>query len=207
MVKRVFDIVFSLLTLFLFSGVVVISWLMAVIDTKTNGIFIQERIGQYGRKFKIYKFRTMQVVPSSDEKRISKIGRILRNYKLDELPQLFNILKGEMSVVGPRPDLPGYYDLLEGENRKILELKPGLTSLASLKYNKEEQLLEEQESPAIYNDSVIFPDKVQMNLDYYYHRSFWGDLVIVLKTVWITFLEKNGRTSIKGYRVETRVLE
>lgn len=180
---------------------------MAVIDTKTNGIFIQERIGQYGRKFKIYKLRTMQVSSLSEEKRISRIGKILRNYKLDELPQLFNILKGEMSVVGPRPDLPGYYDLLAGENRKILELKPGLTSLASLKYNKEEQLLEKQESPAIYNDSVIFPDKVRLNLDYYYHRSFWGDIVIVFKTVWITFLEKNGRTSNKEYRVETRILQ
>lgn len=207
MAKRIFDILFSLFALFLFFGILLISWLMAVVDTETNGVFIQERIGQYGRKFKIYKLRTMQVVPSSEEKRISRIGRILRNYKLDELPQLFNILKGEMSLVGPRPDLPGYYDLLEGENRKILELKPGLTSLASLKYNKEEQLLEKQESPAIYNDNVIFPDKVRLNLEYYYHRSFWGDLVIVLKTVWITFLEKNGRTSNVECRVETRVLE
>ncbi|MFV8346812.1 sugar transferase [Flavobacterium sp. ZB4P13] len=200
MVKRVFDVVFFLFILLLFFWVVLISWLVAVIDTHTNGIFIQERIGQYGKKFKIYKLRTMQVSSLSEEVCISRIGKILRNYKLDELPQLFNILKGEMSVVGPRPDLPGYYDLLEGENRKILELKPGLTSLASLKYNKEEQLLEKQESPAIYSDSVIFPDKVRLNLDYYYHRSFWGDIVIVLKTFWFTFLAKDGSTLRAFYK-------
>jgi lipopolysaccharide/colanic/teichoic acid biosynthesis glycosyltransferase len=190
MAKRVFDIIFSLFILLLFFLVILISWLMAVIDTHTNGIFIQERIGQFGKKFKIYKLRTMQVAPPSEEKRISRIGHILRNYKLDELPQLFNVLKGEMSLVGPRPDLPGYYDLLEGENRKILELKPGLTSLAALEYSNEKQLLEKQESPIIYNKKNIFPDKVRLNLDYYYHRSFWGDIAIILKTVWFTFIRK-----------------
>ncbi|MFV5702386.1 sugar transferase [Flavobacterium sp. XS2P12] len=190
MTKRFFDIIFSLFTLLLFFWVVLISWLLAVMDTRTNGIFIQERIGQFGKKFKIYKLRTIQISSSSEETRISKIGKVLRDYKLDELPQLFIILKGEMSIVGPRPDLPGYYDLLEGESRKILELKPGLTSLASLKYRKEEYLLERHVSPAIYNDSVIFPDKVQLNLDYYYNQSFWGDIVIILKTVWVTFFGK-----------------
>lgn len=207
MVKRVFDVVFSLVMLLLFFWIVLISWLMAIIDTQTNGIFVQKRIGQYGKIFKIYKLRTMQVSSFSEEVCVSRIGKILRNYKLDELPQFFNILKGEMSVVGPRPDLPGYYDLLEGENRKILELKPGLTSLASLKYNKEEQLLAKQESPDIYNDKVIFPDKVRLNLDYYYRRSFWGDIKIVLKTVWVTFLEKNKKTSIEEHSSETSILQ
>lgn len=190
MIKRFFDIIFSLFTLVLFFWVILISWLLAVIDTHTNGIFLQERIGQYGKKFKIYKLRTIPILSSSEDYRISKIGQLLRYYKLDELPQLYNILKGDMSVVGPRPDLPGYYDLLEGENRKILELKPGLTSLASLKYNKEEFLLEKQESPLTYNDSIIFPDKVRLNLAYYYNRSFRGDIVIVLKTVWFTFFKR-----------------
>ena len=190
MTKRFFDIIFSLLTLLLFFWVVLISWLLAAIDTRTNGIFIQERIGQFGVPFNIYKLRTIQVSSSLGKTRISKIGRVLRNYKLDELPQLFNVLKGEMSVVGPRPDLPGYYDLLKGENRKILELKPGLTSLASLKYSKEEYLLEKQASPTIYNDSIIFPDKVQLNLDYYYHRSFWGDITVILKTICFVFFRK-----------------
>lgn len=190
MIKRFFDIIFSLFILVIFFWVVLISWFLAVIDTHTNGIFIQERIGQYGKKFKIYKLRTIPISSSSEDYRISKIGKLLRYYKLDELPQLYNILKGDMSVVGPRPDLPGYYDLLEGENRKILELKPGLTSLASLKYNKEEFLLAKKESPLAYNDSIIFPDKVQLNLSYYYNRSFGGDLVIILKTFWYTFFKK-----------------
>jgi lipopolysaccharide/colanic/teichoic acid biosynthesis glycosyltransferase len=189
MIKRFFDIVFSLFTLVLFFWVILISWLLTVVDTHTNGIFVQERIGQYGKKFKIYKLRTISISLSSENYHISNIGKLLRYYKLDELPQLYNILRGDMSVVGPRPDLPGYYDLLEGENRKILELKPGLTSLASLKYNKEEFLLANKESPLAYNDSVIFPDKVRLNLAYYYNRSFGGDIVIVFKTVWFTFFK------------------
>lgn len=183
MAKRVFDIVFSLGAIFLFSWILVILWLMAIVDTDTNGIFIQERIGQFGKKFKIYKFRSIQDSVSSEERRISKIGQFLRKYKLDELPQLFNVLRGDMSIVGPRPDLPGYYDVLEGENRKILELKPGLTSLAGLKYYNEEELLGQQQDPLWFNDQVIFPDKIQLNLDYYYHRSFWRDIKIIIKNI------------------------
>jgi lipopolysaccharide/colanic/teichoic acid biosynthesis glycosyltransferase len=191
MVKRFFDIIFSLFTLLFFFWLVLIAWLFAAIDTRTNGIFIQERIGQFGIPFKIYKLRTIQVSSSSGDARISKIGEFLRGYKLDELPQLFNILIGEMSVVGPRPDLPGYYDLLEGENRKILALKPGLTSEAALKYSNEAQLLEKQVLPFLYNNKSIFPDKVQLNLDYYYHRSLWGDIKIILKTIWFVFFRKD----------------
>jgi lipopolysaccharide/colanic/teichoic acid biosynthesis glycosyltransferase len=190
MVKRFFDIIFSVFTLLFFFWVVLIAWLFAAIDTRTNGIFLQERIGQFGIPFKIYKLRTIQVSSSSDNTHISKIGKFLRGYKLDELPQFFNILKGDMSIVGPRPDLPGYYDLLEGEKRKILILKPGLTSLAALKYSKEAQLLEKQELPLLYNKNALFPDKVQLNLDYYYHRSFWGDIGIILKTAWFIFFRE-----------------
>jgi lipopolysaccharide/colanic/teichoic acid biosynthesis glycosyltransferase len=190
MIKRFFDIIFSLFALLLFFWVVSISWLLAAIDTRTNGIFVQQRIGQFGKPFNIYKLRTIQVSSSSGNRRISNIGSFLRNYKLDEFPQFFNVLKGEMSVVGPRPDLPGYYDLLEGENRKILELKPGLTSLASLKYSEEESLLRKQVSPDRYNNSIVFPDKVQLNLDYYYNRSFWGDIGIILKTAGVIFFRK-----------------
>ena len=185
MIKRFFDITFSLFFLLFFFWVVCIAWLLAAIDTHTNGIFIQQRIGQFGTPFKIYKLRT-----SSGNRRISKIGKFLRSYKLDELPQFFNVLKGEMSVVGPRPDLSGYYDLLEGENRKILELKPGLTSLAALKYSEEGSLLRKQVSPVSYNDSIVFPDKVRLNLEYYYHRSFWGDIGIILKTIGVVFFRK-----------------
>ncbi|MBG6109848.1 lipopolysaccharide/colanic/teichoic acid biosynthesis glycosyltransferase [Flavobacterium sp. CG_23.5] len=183
MTKRIFDILFSLIILLLFFWVLIIAWLLAIIDTHTNGIFLQVRIGQYGAKFKIYKLRTIQVDLASEKRTISSIGKLLRRYKLDELPQLLNVLKGEMSIVGPRPDLPGYYDVLEGENRKILELKPGLTSPAALKYSQEQHFLEQQENPLISNDTIIFPDKVKLNLAYYYNRSFWGDLMIILKTV------------------------
>ena len=183
MIKRVFDIVFSIVILFLFFWILLICWFLAIINTKTNGIFLQDRIGQYGTIFKIYKFRTINEDIVSGKRKITKIGKIFRKYKLDELLQIFNVLKGEMSIVGPRPDVPGYYNLLEGENRKILELKPGLTSQASLKYNQEEYFLQKRENPLLYNDTIIFPDKVKMNLAYFYNRSFWGDMVIILKTI------------------------
>ena len=110
---------------------------------------------------------------------ISRYGHYLRNSKLDELPQLFNILMGHMSFVGPRPDVPGYYDQLQGEGRKLLELKPGLCSRAALKYFNEEAILKQQIDPQKYNDEVIFPDKVRMNLEYYYKRSFAEDLRVL----------------------------
>lgn len=188
--KRIFDIVFSVLILFLFSWLLLLAWLLALVDTRTNGIFKQERIGQFGNKFKIYKLRTFQINPSGDDVTISRIGQMLRNYKLDELPQLINVLKGEMSIVGPRPDVEGYYDVLEGEERKILELKPGLTSLASLKYYNEDEILEKQDFPLEYNDVVLFPDKVKLNLEYYYHYSILGDLKIILETCKRMFWKK-----------------
>ncbi|WP_281228058.1 sugar transferase [Flavobacterium aquiphilum] len=181
-IKRLFDVFFSVVGLSLFFWLLLLSWFLAVIDTRTNGVFIHERIGQFGKGFKIYKLRTIQISSNSETFQISKIGRFLRNYKLDELPQLINVLKGDMSVVGPRPDITGYYDLLEGENRKILELKPGLTSTASLKYFNEDDLLAAQEDPLYYNDHVLFPDKVQLNLDYYYHHSLLVDLKIIFRT-------------------------
>lgn len=114
---------------------------------------------------------------------ISAVGRFFRKYKIDELPQFINILKGDMSVVGYRPDIPGYYDKLQGEDRKILELKPGLFSEATLKYVNEEAILAQQTDPILYNDTVIFPDKVRMNLEYYKNRTFWGDLKIVARSL------------------------
>jgi lipopolysaccharide/colanic/teichoic acid biosynthesis glycosyltransferase len=181
-IKRFFDISFSVFVLCLFFWLLFLAWFLAIVDTRSNGVFTQERIGQFGKGFKIYKLRTIQIVSNTGTLQISKIGRFLRNYKLDELPQLINVLKGEMSIVGPRPDIVGYYDLLEGENRKILELKPGLTSLASLKYYNEDELLEKEDSPLEFNDKILFPDKIQLNLAYYYHQSLYGDLKIILAT-------------------------
>ncbi|MDN3723958.1 sugar transferase [Aequorivita sp. SDUM287046] len=174
MFKRLFDIVFSSIALLLFGWIILLLILFAYIDT-SKGIFLQKRIGQFGKPFDIYKIRTMHIRNGS----ISWYGRFVRNTKLDELPQLLNILWGQMSFVGPRPDLPGYYDQLQGEERKLLELKPGLCSRAALKYFNEEALLAAQSNPLEYNDTIIFPDKVRMNLEYYYKRSFWEDLRIL----------------------------
>lgn len=189
MVKRIFDIFFSLLVLVVVWPIFIICWLFSIKDTGTNGVFIQERIGQYGKKFKIYKLRTIQVNTLSENK-ISTIGRVLRDYKLDELPQFINVLKGDMSIVGPRPDVAGYYDLLKGENKVILQLKPGLTSLASLKYRNEDKILASKSNSLCFNDTVIFPDKVKMNVMYYYSQSFLGDIVIILKTIKSLFTTK-----------------
>jgi len=179
MLKRTFDILFSCIALLLVWWLLILLWILLCIDTNSNGFFIQERIGQYGKKFNIFKLKTFH--PRTQK--ISKIGIFLRKSKLDELPQLFNVLAGEMSIVGPRPDIPGYYDKLKGEERKILELKPGITSLASIKYGNEEELLAKQSDPLHYNDEIIFPDKVKMNLEYYYKHSFLGDLKIIVKTI------------------------
>ena len=151
--------------------------------------FIQKRIGLNGKAFKVIKFRTMSVnhngssISVRGENRITPFGIWLRKYKLDELPELFNVLKGDMSIVGPRPDVPGYADKLIGENRKILNLKPGITGLASLKYVDEEFILSKVNNPKEYNDNIIFPDKVKINLYYYYNHSFSGDIKIIFKTI------------------------
>lgn len=179
MIKNSFDIFFAILLLLILGIPLLIIWIITSIDTKSNGFFFQTRIGQYGKPFTIYKLQTMH----PQNKTISKWGRFLRKSKWDEVPQLFNIVKGEMSFVGPRPDIPGYYDCLEGESRKILELKPGLTSEASIKYKDEETLLEAQNNPLEYNDKIIFPDKVKMNLEYYYKRSILVDLQTIVKTI------------------------
>ena len=124
---------------------------------------------------------------NGNNNKISPIGSFLRKYKIDELPQLLNILKGEMSFVGPRPDIEGYYDKLTGEERKILELKPGLTSEASIIFRNEEELLAKQNNPLKYNDEVLFPEKIRLNLDYYYNRSIFLDLKIILRTLLTLF--------------------
>lgn len=183
MTKRVFDVVFSLMCIALLFPVLLISLVMASIDTNSTGFFLQERIGRFGKPFTIFKLRTMHRKTG----KISNIGAFFRNYKLDELPQLWNVLLGNMSMVGPRPDVPGYYDNLQGEARKILKLKPGLTSLAAIKYANEEAVLQQQQNPLHYNDTVLFPDKVKLNLDYYDRHTFFGDLKIIGQTFLILF--------------------
>lgn len=156
---------------------IIISTIIAALSTRSSGIFTQIRIGKHAKPFTIYKLKTM------NNGKVTRIGKWLRKSKIDELPQLMNILKGDMSFVGPRPDVPGYYDKLTGEDRKVLLLKPGITSLATIKYRNEEQLLAQQENPLQYNDEVIFPDKVRMNLEYLEKRSFFYDMKIMFLTI------------------------
>ena len=186
LLKQLFDTCLALLLLILFSGVLLAVWIISAIATRSNGLFLQKRIGQYGKPFSIIKFKTMRLVSAGDTKSevvIPTISAFFRKYKLDELPQLLNILVGQMSFVGPRPDIPGYYDKLVGEERKILELKPGLTSEASIKYSNEEEILKNIPNPEKFNNEVIFPDKIKMNLHYYYNRSFTGDLKVIFNTL------------------------
>jgi len=152
-------------------------------------IFTQKRAGQYGNPFTIYKFRTMVVnhggntISVKGENRITPLGAMLRKYKLDELPELWNILIGDMSFVGPRPDMPEYAKRLHGEEKLILSLRPGLTGPASLKYSNEEEILASVSNPQQYNDEIIWPDKVKINLEYYHKRNFWMDLSIIFMTL------------------------
>ena len=152
--------------------------ILAAIDCKSNGIFEQKRIGKNGVSFSLFKLQTIH----SEKKIISGFGNMLRNYKLDEIPQLLNIVLGDMSFVGPRPDIPGYADQLKGPDLIILSLKPGITGLASLKYRNEEKLLNQQVDPEFYNDNVIWPDKVRINKWYANHSSYLLDLKILLLT-------------------------
>jgi lipopolysaccharide/colanic/teichoic acid biosynthesis glycosyltransferase len=160
-------------------GAVVLLVIITAIDTRSNGFFYQNRIGQHNKSFRIYKLRTLHTVTQQ----ISSWGKFLRKTKIDELPQLLNILKGEMTFVGPRPDIAGYADKLEGADRIILNLKPGLTGLASLKYHNEEQILSQQTHPEKYNDEVIWPDKVRINKWYAQNRTFVMDLQIIFYTL------------------------
>ena len=154
------------------------------------GFFAQKRVGKEGELFTMYRFRSMTVghggssVSVAGESRITPLGAKLRKYKLDELPELWNVLIGDMSFVGPRPDVPGYADMLEGEDRLILKLRPGITGPASLKYRNEEEILAQVDDPQRYNDEVIYPDKVRINLDYYYHHSLLGDIKLIMKTIY-----------------------
>lgn len=188
--KYLFDKTASFIGLLLLWPVLLV--VVILIRMKMPGgpfMFTQQRVGRHGRLFNIHKFRTMTVghggssVSVKGEARITPLGARLRKYKLDELPELWNVLKGDMSFVGPRPDVPGYADQLQGDDRRMLELRPGITGPATLKYRNEEELLASVDDPIRYNDEVIFPDKVHLNLYYLDHYSFLKDLQMIVCTV------------------------
>ena len=190
--KRLFDFTFAVLGLIILSPVLIILSLLIIIISPGTALYSQKRVGRKGRLFTLYKFRTMvqnaDTMPGGsitvkNDRRITAIGKFLRRWKLDELPTLWNVLKGDLSFVGPRPDVPGYADKLEGDSRRVLGMRPGITGPATLKYSNEEQFLAGVDNPKKYNDEVIFPDKVQINLAYMDNWSLWMDIKIIFKTV------------------------
>jgi lipopolysaccharide/colanic/teichoic acid biosynthesis glycosyltransferase len=187
--KTIFDYQVALILLILLFPVMLLVALLIFLIDGSPVFYRQIRIGRGGRPFQLVKFRTMRAasenspIAAEERGRVTRVGRFLRKSKLDELPELLNILKGEMSFVGPRPDVAGYADKLERGNRIILSIKPGLTGLASIKYRSEEELLRQQADPGIYNDTIIWPDKVRLNRMYVEHWSFWLDIKILFYTL------------------------
>lgn len=187
--KRIFDFVFASIGLVVISPILLIIAVLIKLSKGGPVFFIQERVGKDGKIFRMIKFRTMKEnhngssISVKGESRITPIGAFLRKYKLDELPELINVIKGEMSFVGPRPDVPGYADSLQGKDMLILTVRPGITGPASLKYANEEEILAKVDDPIKYNDEVIFPDKVKINLAYIKNRSLFLDLLIIMHTV------------------------
>lgn len=189
-IKRLLDITLSLFSLILSFPFLVILLILSSIDTYSFGLISQTRIGRFAKPFKLLKFKTMRdtiepqnYITTINDPRITRFGRILRKTKLDELPQLWNVLIGDMSFVGPRPDVPGYADQLEGEDRIILTVRPGITGPASLAFRDEEETLAKQPNPKKYNDEVIWPKKVEINKNYIKNYSFSNDVKIIVKTI------------------------
>lgn len=185
--KRSFDASIALIGLIVLFIPLLLLIIIARVDTGKSGVFSQKRVGMDGRIFKMYKIRTLKNVKNHGIEEIvldqSKSGRWMRKTKLDELPQLFNVIIGDMSLVGPRPDVPGYADKLKGEDRIILTVRPGITGPATIKYQDEINLLLTKKNPLKYNDESIWPDKVKINKIYVKNWTFCGDLKYIIKSI------------------------
>ena len=185
-VKRSFDLMFAILLIPVLIIPIIVFVVIATLDTGQIGLFLQKRIGQHGKLFHIYKIRTLRKekhVLGHLDLSATRFGKLLRQYKLDELPQIFNVLIGNMGFVGPRPDVLGFADVLEDEDRMILKVKPGITGPATLKYKDEESILSQQLDPETYNRTIIWPDKVEINKKYIENYSFSLDLSFILKSI------------------------
>ena len=188
--KRSFDVFFAIFGLLFLFLVIFLSYIISSFETLSNGLFIQQRVGMGGKLFNVFKIKTMRtvagintVITSSGDVRVTNSGAFFRKTKIDELPQLWNVLIGQMSFVGPRPDVPGYADKLQGKDRMVLSIRPGITGPAQLAYRDEEDILAAQNDPIKYNDEVIWPDKVKINLRYVANYSFFKDLYYIWKTI------------------------
>lgn len=189
LLKRGFDFVFSLLGLLFVAPLFVLVSIIIKIGSPGPVFFRQTRVGRKGKLFKIWKFRTMYQdsrgveITVAGDKRITKIGKFLRRYKIDELPQLINVLLGEMSFVGPRPEVPKYVNLYTDNQKKVLDVRPGITGPASLKYRNENELLSEQEDPEEFYIKTIMPDKIKISLDYQEKENLWTDCKLIIQTI------------------------
>ena len=190
-IKRIFDIVCSGLGLIILSPFLLFVAIRIKSGSDGPVFFKQIRVGEKGKEFKILKFRTMVVdaeklgrqITVGNDNRITKIGAFLRKYKIDELPQLINVFKGDMSLVGPRPEVPRYVNLYTEEQRKVLDVKPGITDLASIRYRDENELLGQAENPDEFYINTIMPDKLALNVEYINKSNIFLDIYIILKTI------------------------
>lgn len=190
-VKRIFDFLVSLLGIIILSPIFLLVSIVIKLDSKGNILFLQKRVGRYGKEFNIYKFRTMitdaekvgKQITIGNDSRITKVGAFLRKFKIDELPQLFNVLLGDMSLVGPRPEVPKYVGLYNDEQRKVLNVRPGITDMASLRYKDENDILGKVDNPEDYYINVIMKDKLNLNLEYIEKSNVFFDIYLIVKTI------------------------
>ena len=195
MAKRLFDIVSSGIGLLCLAPVFVVMAIWIKLDSRGPVFYRQTRVGRYGRDFRIFKFRSMrvgsdkgrQITVGERDPRITRSGYFIRRYKIDELPQLINVFLDDMSIVGPRPEVRKYVDLYSEEQRKVFQVRPGITDLASIKYRNENELLSQVDDPDTYYIDVIMPDKLAINLEYIRHQSFMGDIKIIFNTLFKIF--------------------
>lgn len=187
---RTLDIFFSLVGIIILSPVFLILYFAICLESKGGGIYAQSRIGRYGREFLLYKFRSMRVnadkgslITIGDDSRITKSGKFIRKYKLDELPQLFNVLKGDMSLVGPRPEVAKYVNLYTDEQRKVLNVRPGITDYASIAYADENHILEQSDDPEKTYIEQIMPDKIKLNMQYINNHTLSEYFKIIFITI------------------------
>ena len=190
MMKRAFDIVFALLMLVLFLPLFagISCWIL--FDSNGGVFFGQERVGKEGKNFRLWKFRTMrphsekagQLTVGSTDSRITGAGYYLRKFKVDELPQLWNVVLGDMSVVGPRPEVPRYVAMYTEEQKQVLRIRPGITDYASLRYFDESELLAKSENAEDTYIREVMPTKLALNLEYVRSHTFWGDVSIIVQT-------------------------
>lgn len=190
-IKRIFDIIMSLIGIIILSPVFIIVSIAIKVNSTGNILFLQKRVGRDGREFNIYKFRTMvsdaeklgKQITVGNDSRITKVGAFLRKFKIDELPQLFNVFNGDMSLVGPRPEVPKYVKLYTKEQRKVLSIRPGITDMASLRYRDENDILGKVDNPEEYYINVIMQDKLKLNLEYIEKSNIIFDISLILKTI------------------------